>query len=315
MPTLGRDYVDGDDAETAFCRLLMMFKYNQRPVPCQRGGKCMLIGLLTDFGMSDAYVGAMKGVILSIAPSAQIVDITHAIQPQNIRQAALTLKSVYRYFPKGTIFVVVVDPGVGSARRPIAVRAGDFTFIAPDNGVLSYTLAEIGDYEVVTLQNPAYRLAEPSSTFHGRDIFAPAAAHLAAGVDFHSLGLSIDGAVMLDRPMLRMNDRQIRGEVTHIDHFGNIVTSIGEFRWTAPNALSLTLSASDGVVSVSADRSSVAIGAVKLTGIKRTYSEAEPGVLLALIGSSGYLEIAINQGNAARRLNAEIRDLVTLEMG
>jgi S-adenosylmethionine hydrolase len=274
----------------------------------------MLIGLLTDFGTTDAYVGVMKGVILRIAPSTQIVDITHAVQPQNIRQAAQLLKDAYAYFPEGTIFVVVVDPGVGSERRPVAVRAGGYTFVAPDNGVLSYVLRNTAYSHAVALTNPAYRLELTSSTFHGRDIFAPAAAHLAAGARFEDLGGSVFDLVMLESPVLEVSGAQVKGEVTHIDHFGNIVTSIGKFRWSAPDALELRLDSTGEAIPVSAERTIVTIGNTILRGIRHTYSEVTAGTLLTLIGSSGSLEIAMNAGNAALRLNAEIGAPVTMKM-
>ncbi|PJF20688.1 MAG: hypothetical protein CUN56_14900, partial [Phototrophicales bacterium] len=141
-----------------------------------------VVALLTDFGLEDIYVGVMKGVIASIAPDVQIVDITHSIRPQNVREGAFALMNSYHYFPPGTTFCVVVDPGVGSKRLPIAVKTADYQFIAPDNGVLSYTLSRIGaDYEIVTLENPAYQRDHVSHTFHGRDIFSPAAAYIARG--------------------------------------------------------------------------------------------------------------------------------------
>lgn len=275
----------------------------------------MVIGLLTDFGMTDAYAGVMKGVILNIAPTAQIVDITHAVQPQNVRQAALTLENVYRYFPLGTIFLVVVDPGVGSARRAVAVQAGGWAFVAPDNGVLSYALSGMAGYRAVTLANPAYRLAETSSTFHGRDIFAPAAGHLAAGAGLDRLGSPVDDLVILKRPRLQVSDHQIEGEVTHIDHFGNIVTSIGQFRWESPDTLELSAAGADAGRSMAADRVQVALGETRLMGIKRTYSDTAPGELLCLVGSSGCLEMAVNGGDAARRLGVKIGGAVVLRMG
>src|SRR5688500_2938100 len=143
-----------------------------------------LIALLTDFGTEDIYVGVMKGVMKSIAPDAEFIDITHAITPQSIQEGALALKNSYHYFPQGTIFLVIVDPGVGSTRRPIVVTAGGYTFVAPDNGVLSYMLVElitISDVQAFNLAHPSYRLQNISNTFHGRDVFAPAAAHLASG--------------------------------------------------------------------------------------------------------------------------------------
>jgi S-adenosylmethionine hydrolase len=277
----------------------------------------IMIGLLTDFGTVDAYVGVMKGVILGISPYVQVVDITHAIQPQNVRQAAFTLMNAYRYFPAGTIFVVVVDPGVGSERRPIGAIAGDYSFVAPDNGVLSYTLAEIGNYRAVALTNPEYQLAVLSHTFHGRDIFAPAAAHLAAGVPLETFGDPVDDLIFLPSPMLRVEGKQIEGEVVHVDHFGNIVTSIGQMRWVMPERLTLTprFGESGGAVPVPSAETSVLAGGQTITGIHHAYSEVARGQLLAMIGSNGYLEIAVNQGNAASWLDVSIGDGVTVRIG
>ncbi|MEP7294036.1 MAG: SAM-dependent chlorinase/fluorinase, partial [Chloroflexota bacterium] len=187
-----------------------------------------LIALLTDFGTTDTYVGVMKGVMLGIAPDIQLVDLTHAIQPQNIRQAAFLLLNSYRFFPPETVFLVVVDPGVGSSRRALAVRAGQYTFVAPDNGVLSYVLDELSECQTVELTNPDYQLSGASNTFHGRDIFAPAAAHLAAGVPLDTLGAPVDPPVILPDPSLVVAGKHVIGEVLHIDHFGSAVTSIGQ---------------------------------------------------------------------------------------
>jgi S-adenosylmethionine hydrolase len=266
------------------------------------------IALLTDFGLTDAYVGVMKGVMLGLHPRAALVDLTHGVQPQNVRQAALTLMTAYRYFPAGTVFLVVVDPGVGSTRRPVAVQAGDYGFVAPDNGVLSYTLAQLEAVRAVELETPA----GVSSTFHGRDIFAPAAARLARGDALGALGSPVGDLVQLPAPRLSVAPGTIRGEVVHIDHFGNVVTSIGRLERSTPQTLTLRPAFGGNVTPLTVDAVSAQIsaGGVQVRGIHATYSEVEPGTLLALVGSSALLELGVNQGNAAARLGVRIGDTV-----
>jgi hypothetical protein len=188
------------------------------------------IALLTDFGISDIYVGVMKAVMRTICPTAQFIDITHSIQPQNVAQGAFALYNAYQFFPIGTIFLVVVDPGVGSQRRAIVAQYNGYKFVAPDNGVLSYVLND-SRQEIVELTNSAYRLKQTSATFHGRDIFAPAAAHLAAGKALLELGAPPDDMIRLPSPRMEIYGSRVTGEVLHIDHFGNIVTSIGTLTW------------------------------------------------------------------------------------
>lgn len=277
-----------------------------------------MIALLTDFGNDDIYVGMMKGVIYRINPSVRVVDLTHAIDPHNVRQAAFSLLNAYRYFTPGTIFVVIVDPGVGSTRRPIAVRAGDYTFIAPDNGVLSYTLNATGQFQAIELTNAQYRLQEVSNTFHGRDIFAPAAAHLAASVPFETLGEPLDDLFPLHRPELSVSGRKVTGEIVHIDRFGNIVSSIGLMRWLNADRLSLAPVFGENTdlnLPLHALEANVIVGGQTMEGICTAYSEAPRGDLLALVGSSGYLEIAVNQGSAAERLDVVVGDRVELLLG
>lgn len=273
-----------------------------------------VIALLTDFGLTDIYVGVMKGVIQNICPQAQIIDVTHAIQPQNIRHGAFTLLNAYGYFPPGTIFVVVVDPGVGSDRRLIAAQAGGYTFVAPDNGVLSYTLAELGDVRAVELSNPAYRLPHVSATFHGRDIFAPAAAHLAAGVELADLGTPLAQLSVFPAPDLVFEGDMIVGEVLHIDHFGNIVTSIGTLRWLAKDDLELTPRFGVQKTPIKIDHAEVLLNERTFEGIVGIYAETAPGEWLAMVGSSGFLELAINQGNCASRLGTLIGDPVRMRI-
>lgn len=277
----------------------------------------MVIALLTDFGLEDAYVGIMKGVMQRILPTAMFIDITHQIRPQQVRQAAFVLMNSYRYFPDGTVFLVVVDPGVGSTRRAIAVQGGGYTFIAPDNGVLSYTLMEMGDVLSVEITDPDYMLPEISHSFHGRDIFAPAAAHVANGVGIEELGERVHEFVQLPLPGLWISDHSIRGEIVDIDRFGNLITSVGHLHWQTTDSLSLTPAFGDAVptTSVDAARASVKVGSEHIQGIQTTFAGTAPGYTLAMVGSSGFLEIAVNQGSAASRLGAAVGDLVEVNLG
>ncbi len=275
-----------------------------------------VIALLTDFGSDDIYVGLMKAVALRICPGAQIVDISHAIQPQNLRQAAFNLRNCVEYFPSGTAFCVVVDPGVGSARLPIAVRAGGFHFVAPDNGVLSYALNALpGPRPAVQLQKAKYQLPAPSHTFHGRDIFAPAAARLACEpACFSDLGPQLARIVSLPPPELRVESAAAVGEVAHVDRFGNIITSIGLLRWHGDERLRLepAWDRATPARSLRARAATVSIGGLGLHGISRAYHEAASGQLLALVGSNGFLEIGANQASATDRLGAGLGDAVLL---
>ena len=274
------------------------------------------IALLTDFGLSDAYVGVMKGVMRTICPEAQHVDITHAIAPQNVPQAAFVLWTAYRYFPPDTVFLVVVDPGVGTARQPVAVQTAHGTFVAPDNGVLSYILLEIGEWQAAALHNPAYHLPEASHTFHGRDIFSPAAAHLANGVPLAELGPAVDELVRFPVPALAVEPTRIQGEVLHIDHFGNIVTSIGALRWIGAHTLRLVPQFGRDhapIETIHAPACRVTVGNHTITGLHAAYGAVAPGTPLVLVGSSGQLEIGINQGHAARTLGIEQGEPVILE--
>ncbi|HKB49078.1 MAG TPA: SAM-dependent chlorinase/fluorinase, partial [Ktedonobacterales bacterium] len=186
----------------------------------------LLITLLTDFGSRDGYPGVMKGVILGIVPGAALVDLTHAIAPQDVVGAAWVLHTAWRYFSLGTIFLCVVDPGVGSTRRPIALAAGDRFFVGPDNGLFSYVLAAAPPDEAVALDVPRFHLPDPSATFHGRDIFAPCAAHLARGIPLGKLGSAIAVASLvtfaLPRPVWQ--EDMLHGHVLHVDRFGNLIT-------------------------------------------------------------------------------------------
>lgn len=274
-----------------------------------------IIALLTDFGLSDAYVGTMKGVMLALCPAARLVDLSHNVQPQNVRQAAYLLASAYPYFPADTVFLVVVDPGVGTARTPLVVKTNHGRYVAPDNGVLSYVLAETGGGCAYALENPAYRLAETSQTFHGRDIFAPAAAHLAAGVPASAFGPALDSLVTLPAPRLAIAPDRVDGEVLHSDHFGNLITSIGRLAWDGPETLRFAPRfgvRASAPKTLRAAACQVLIGGHTIGPIRLTYGAVPPGALAALVGSAGQLEIGINQGHAASVLGAAIGDPVTL---
>lgn len=275
-----------------------------------------LIALLTDFGTEDHYVGVMKAVIMSIDPIARIVDITHAVRPQNVRQAAFTLLNSYRYFPEGTVFQVVVDPGVGSTRIPVAVKAGGYSFVAPDNGVLSYTLSQFEEYQAVMLENRFYQLPHISHTFHGRDIFSPASAYLASGrIALAELGPRIEKLSSLAQPDLSVQTDNVSGEIVHIDHFGNLITSIGLMKWEDETEVLLLPCFGENRAkkwSFHADSALVTLHDHNIEGIGHAYHEVQRGDVIAQIDSNGFLEIAINQDHAAKRLNAHVGDRVIL---
>ena len=277
-----------------------------------------IVALLTDFGLEDTYVGTMKAVILGIAPQARIVDITHAIQPQSVREGAFALLNSYRYFPDGTIFCVVVDPGVGSARLPIAVKSSAYRFVAPDNGVLSYALADLGcEAKAVKLTSPQFRLPNMSYTFHGRDIFAPAAAHLALDRDsIDRMGDPIEKMIRFPKPRLSFARQRLIGEVMHIDHFGNIITSIGALLWNDAGSLEFKAMWNVDIppTQIDAGGANITIHSHTIHGISRAYHEVPVGSILAQVDSNGFLEIGANQDNAAARLDVQLGDQVMLRL-
>lgn len=270
-----------------------------------------LIALLTDFGIKDIYVGVMKGVMKSICPDAEFIDISHAITAQNIREGALALQNSLPYFPKGTIFLVVVDPAVGSSRNPIFVETEQYCFIAPDNGVLSYALEDLS-YTAQKLENPAYKLSNSSFTFHGRDVFAPAAGYAALGV--RDFGEKLAEIVQLPETFMRVSDGIVEGEIVHIDHFGNLISSIGPMQWENEK-LKIRKTGFWNNLSFHAADVKVDIGSKRLQGIQKAYYQVGQGELLAQIDSNGYLEIAVNQGNAQKQLNAGLGTKVLLHVG
>lgn len=255
-----------------------------------------LISLTTDFGYRDWFVGTMKGVIHSILPQAQIVDISHGIPSGDIRAGALALMASYRYFPRHTIHVGVVDPGVGSNRHGIAVRTEDYSFIGPDNGLFWLALADEKIVEVRRLENRMYFLDPVSATFHGRDIFAPVAAHLSRGVKFSELGPVESELVQLEIPVPVVEVGLIKGEIFYIDQFGNAVTNI-------------TLA---HLGDIDPKEVTVHLAKHKPLRLGRYYQEAGPGKPIGLIGSAGFLEIAVNGASAADKLHLNIGDPVML---
>lgn len=244
-----------------------------------------IIALLTDFGTEDTYIGQMKGVILSILPSARIIDLTHAVPPQHIALGAFLLERTIPFLPDGTVTVSVVDPGVGTSRKPVAVKTDRLTFLAPDNGLLTPVLTRHSITACCSITNPDVMLPMQSATFHGRDIFSPAAAHLAAGFPFERLGDALDTASCITLPPYgcRMNENGtvIEGSVLFSDRFGNLVTTIDTALLDEPQAWRLEAA---GIPSLR---------------LMRTYQDAEEGGLLAYGGSFGTVEIAIRNGNAA----------------
>lgn len=242
-----------------------------------------IVTLTTDFGLRDSYVGAMKGVILSRCPGAQIVDLTHEVPPQQIRIGALRLASAAAYFPPGTVHLAVVDPGVGSQRRAIAIEADGHRFVGPDNGVLTLAAppARAG-WRAAEITNRAYMLPVVSQTFHGRDVFAPAAAHLASGGALEDLGPPLLDPVELHLPAPVRRGRRLRGVILDVDRFGNLVTNIrGE-------------QLNDGEVE------RVCVGGAVILGLSHWYDPSRE--LVAIVGSDGRLEIAAPGGSAAARL-------------
>jgi S-adenosylmethionine hydrolase len=260
-----------------------------------------IITLLTDFGTRDEYVGLMKGVILTINPSVTIVDITHQIDSQDIVQAAYAIHSAYRYFPAGSVHLIVVDPGVGTGRSLLALEMRKQYFVAPDNGVLTILFNEEAVTSLIRLTNSNFFLETVSRTFHGRDIIAPVGAHITQGVDLHKLGDEIApaNAVWLENLQPRTLDTgEITGTVVTVDHFGNLISNI-DYQML----VQVDLSGQKKKIRIE-------IGSHTIYGIFQTYEDGRPNTPLALIGSRGYLEVAVNQGNAAQILNARKGDTV-----
>jgi S-adenosyl-L-methionine hydrolase (adenosine-forming) len=245
-----------------------------------------IVTLTTDFGLSDHFVGVMKGVITGIDPAAQVIDISHGVQPYDIADGAFTIAQAYRYFPKKTIHVVVVDPGVGSARRPLLAEMAGQYFVAPDNGVLSMVFAR-EQPKVWHITSERYFLDPVSRTFHGRDVFSPVAAHLASGVTPAKFGKRIEDYLRasFDKPQ-KTGKHSWTGIILKADHFGNLATNFHIDHFPSIRTRAFSLNA----------------GLRKITRLALTYSECAPGELFVIVGSSGYLEVAVSQGSAAKAL-------------
>jgi len=253
-----------------------------------------ILTLTTDFGLSDHYVGVMKGVILGICADAQIVDISHQVSRYAIGEGAFAVAQAYLYFPPGTVHVAVIDPGVGSPRRPIVVEAAGQLFVGPDNGVFGMIFAR-EKHEVRLIQNRRYFRELVSHTFHGRDIFAPVAAHLAAGVAPSLMGEILSNYVRpsFENPR-QTSERTWDGEILKVDHFGNVITNFRSDDFPALEEL--------------------AIGQAKAQRLVRSYAEAPEGELVAIAGSSGYLEVSLNRGSAAEKIGCQAGDICRIRV-
>lgn len=255
-----------------------------------------IITLTTDFGLRDGFAGIMKGVIYGIAPQVKIVDISHTVSPQDIREGALTLWRAAPFFLPGTIHIFVVDPGVGTNRRPMAARLGDHYFVGPDNGLLTPLLQDAESnsksIEFVHLNNPKYWLPKISRTFHGRDIFSPVGAHLANGVSLSELGKPFDDPVRMEWTRPEQTEAGWIAHISAIDVFGNLTTDLP--------------------ISVLQEKSNILfrLRGTEVRGIAESYGHKQPGDLVALVDSEDYLEIAVVNGNAAQKLGAKVGDRV-----
>ncbi len=254
------------------------------------------ITLLTDFGYRDGYPGVMKGVIWGICPEAEIADITHVISPQNVMEGALALGRVAGFFPAGTVHIAVVDPGVGTHRRPVALRLGDDYYVGPDNGLFTVVLEQAEQknkvVEIVHLNKSEYWLPEISNVFHGRDIFAPVGAHLARGVPLREVGALINDPVRLSIPRPQRYGSGWSGQITSIDFFGNLETNLTRDQLTE---LGQVL---------------VRIGGVEIRGLVNTFGERPVGELIALYGTHNDLIVSVVNGNAQAKLNVKVGDKV-----
>lgn len=256
----------------------------------------MLITLTTDFGYQDPFVGIMKGVIAAINPQARVIDLSHGVPAQNVMAGALILQHSVRYFAAGTIHVAVVDPGVGGARKPILIEHAGSYFIGPDNGVLSLALERNLPERIIELTNADFHLQHLSQTFHGRDIFAPVAAHLSLGVPLTDFGKPLATSVNLFVPQIIRGENRLDGEIIYADSFGNLFTNIRERDLTGlPRA-----------------RLQVGLAGVSFGGLVTTYGVVSAGEFACLFNSWGLLEIAINKGNVMQRTGAKIGDKVTV---
>ena len=255
-----------------------------------------IITLLTDFGNKDHYVGVMKGVIFAINPKATIVDISHQISPQNIVEGAFLLSNVYTYFPQGTIHIAVVDPGVGSERKPILVKGENSFFVGPDNGIFGLLYDKFKKHSVIELTNPRFFLKSISTTFHGRDIFAPVAAYLSLGFPPLKMGKEIKNFQSLSLPQPIVKGGKIKGMVIYIDSFGNVITNISVHH----------------LKKLRKKYYKIKIGNKVISGLSKNYQEVKKGELLATIGSSDLLEISVREGSAQKNLKSKTGNRVSV---
>ncbi len=262
-----------------------------------------VITLTTDFGTNDHFVGALKGVVLDITPDAQIVDISHAVQAFDVLDGALTISQAYSYFPNGTVHMVVVDPGVGTARRPIIASTDGFHFVAPDNGVLSMVYAREERVHVRHITSDHYFRMPVSNTFHARDIFAPVAAYLAKQVDSHKFGDEIEDFVRFASPKPKaVDENRLRGVVLKVDRFGNLITNVRP---------------EDAPMLFGADAAAfkIVVGSKQITDIRNSYAEGSPGEVFGILGSMGFLEIVANRAAAAQLTGAGKGSEVSIILG
>jgi hypothetical protein len=254
--------------------------------------------LLTDFGLEGPYVGQMKGILAELAPGHPVIDLTHSVSPQDVREGAFLLEVSWRHFPAGSVFIAVVDPGVGTERALLAIEAEGRTFVGPDNGLLTGALPSGTSFQAVRLENERYRLPTVSATFHGRDVFVPAGAALASGVPLDELGPPVHQLEQLSDRFPVVSPTEIRGRVIHADRFGNLVTDIAYETWA------------EWAQGRTSSEVNFQIGGEMVKGLKTTYGEAAWGEMISLFGSLGYLEIAVNGGSAAERLGLRRGEIV-----
>ena len=256
-----------------------------------------VITLLTDFGTKDHYVASMKGTILNINPRCTLIDITHHITPHDIKEGAFLLGNAYSSFPKGTIHLSVVDPGVGGLRKPILLVTTNYFFVGPDNGLFTFALKREKVKKAVALTNPKYFLSPVSNTFHGRDLFAPVAAYLSLGVKPEAFGPELNSWVELDFAKPRIREGRLIGEILHIDAFGNLISNIDKeqlFHFVKDHSFVIR------------------VGKRTIRGLKKGYWEGKRNEAMALIGSGGFLEISVREGNAQKVLRVKKGDQVTI---
>lgn len=262
-----------------------------------------VITLTTDYGSRDAFAASIKGVLLKVNPQAQIIDVTNEIAPQDIWEAAFTLRSAYNYFPKGTIHLAIVDPGVGGSRRPIIVVTESYYFVGPDNGIFSLIYLEAERLRVHHITSTHYFQPSPGPTFHGRDVFAPVASWLSKGIPSGNFGEEITDYVKLNVPVPKRTQTGIDGHVVHIDRFGNVITNI------TYKELRGVLAEGEGTVALG-----IQVAGREIKGMKRFYAEAAPGEPAAIINSSGYLEVFVFKQNARQALGIKRGDVVRLQL-